>query len=113
MSFCLLQKICPSHTAGWLPYHHSMDVVHRLLTKILPNNVRGSRCSVAWPVRFLNLTFLDLFLWGHMKSIMSKRWRNTDETKDMITSVCASIKHALLKSIQFACLSKFTKYTQS
>lgn len=53
------------------PPHYQINV-RQYLNRIFPNRWIGRRGSMEWPARSPDLTSLDFFLWGYVKSIVYK-----------------------------------------
>ena len=51
------------------PAHYALNV-RRFLDQQFPNRWIGHGGAVSWPPRSPDLTPLDFFLWGHMKSLI-------------------------------------------
>ena len=53
----------------WAPPHYTRHVTE-YLNESFPNGWLGRGGPVAWPPRSPNLTPLDYYLWGHMKTLV-------------------------------------------
>ncbi|CAH1110323.1 unnamed protein product [Psylliodes chrysocephalus] len=60
------------------PAHFSL-IVRNHLNTVYPGRCIGRGGSQKWPVRSPNLNSLDLFLWGHLKTLMYQTPVNTVE----------------------------------
>jgi hypothetical protein len=63
-------------------------------------NTESRRGPIEWPARSPDLTPLDFFLWGHLKSrVYEKRPRTIDELKDAIREECRRIDKDMLVAV--------------
>jgi len=95
----------PSHYAlavrEWLEYH-------------FPEKWIGRRGTIEWPARSPDLTSLDFFLWGHLKSVIYKTPpRDIIELKERIRNECAVISRRTFQNVReefvnrlYYCLAK-------
>ncbi|PNF16851.1 hypothetical protein B7P43_G06773 [Cryptotermes secundus] len=60
-------QMCFQHDGA--PPHYTQHVRH-YLDESFPNHWLGSGGAVAWPLRSPDLTPLDYYLWGHMKTLV-------------------------------------------
>jgi hypothetical protein len=68
---------------------------------------------VEWPPRSPDLTLLDFFLWGHLKSVVSGNCpRSITELQDNIRAECASINPATLRRVRFSLRRRIHMYQQ-
>lgn len=64
---------------------HFANTVRAMLDRILPNKWIGRRGPIEWPPRSPDLTPLDFFLWGYLKSqVYTIKPRNVQELKENI-----------------------------
>lgn len=71
---------------------HYGNAVRNYLNNIFPRKWIGRRGTVEWPARSPDLSPLDFFLWGHLKSrVYVNRPHNLDELKDRIRAEIAAI----------------------
>lgn len=59
--FVFLQDGAPHHLAG---------KVRKLLDEVLPGRWIEHRRPIEWPPKSMDLTPLDIFLWGHMQTLV-------------------------------------------
>ena len=50
--------------------HRSAGELKTLLEEVFPGRWIEHRGPIEWPAKSLNLTSLDIFLWGHMQTLM-------------------------------------------
>lgn len=84
------------------PPHFAL-IVRDWLNAHFPNKWIGRRGPVEWPPRSPDLTPLDFFLWGHLKSVVySTRPRNIQELKERIQNECSKISRESLIRVEQA-----------
>ena len=96
---------CQSWTRMGTSLHYSSKTgrhyrieVRRWLDQQFPGHWIDQRGPVEWPPRSPDLTPMDFYLWGHLKSIMyQKKIRNMDHLKRRITAACKQITGATMK----------------
>lgn len=70
-------------------FHHS---VRQYLNVNFPDHWIGRRGTIEWPARSPDLTPLDYFLWGHLKSVVySSQPHSIDDLKERIHNECQKI----------------------
>jgi hypothetical protein len=88
------------------PPHFSI-VARQWLNQWLPGRWIGRRGPVEWPPRSPDLTPLNFFLWGHLKSVVcSNRERSIAQLQDNIRVVCAVITPVTLRRVRPSLLSR-------
>jgi len=71
---------------------HFAICVRDYLNQTFPERWIGRRGPVEWPPRSPDLSPLDYFLWGHLKSVVyQNRPRTLDDLKDAIITECQKI----------------------
>ena len=81
------------------PPHYS-TIVRQWLDEKFHNHWIGRRGPVNWPARSPDLTPLDFFLWGYLKSkIFSSKPTTIAILKEMIAAECASITAEILANV--------------
>lgn len=89
--FCFQQDGAPPHFAV---------IVRKWLNDHFRCNWIGRGGPTAWPARSPDLTPLDFFLWGYIKSkVYANRPRNIEELKFNIASIARSISTEMLKNV--------------
>lgn len=82
------------------PPHYQINV-RQYLNQIFPNRWIGRRGSIEWPARSPDLTPLDFFLWGYVKSIVYKtKPLNLDDLKGRITLAIRSVTPEMLSNVR-------------
>jgi hypothetical protein len=82
------------------PPHFSI-VARQWLNQWLPGRWMGRMGSVEWPPRSPDLTPLDFFLFGHLKSVMyGNQLRSIAELQDNIRAECAAITPGTLRRVR-------------
>lgn len=73
---------------------HFTNEVREYLNEQYPQHWIGRGGPVNWPARSPDLTCLDYFLWGHLKSLVySEEIRNSDHLRERITQACDQVKN--------------------
>ena len=76
------------------PPHYSREV-RELLNRKFPNQWIGRGGPTPWPARSPDLTPLDFYLWGHMKTLVYQRKSNTkEELRERIMEAAEQIRHS-------------------
>ena len=79
------------------PPHFGLNV-RNFLDTTFPRQWIGRRGAVEWPPRSPDLTPLDFFLWGHLKSVVfTTRPRTLDDLKSSITNEMAKIHTSVIQ----------------
>lgn len=84
-----LNRLFPNRPDLWLqqdgaPPHYAV-AVRRYLNNVFPDRWIGRRGAIEWPPRSPDLTPLDFFLWGYLKSkVYQNRPHNIRDLKDRI-----------------------------
>lgn len=79
---------------------HFATAVRDFLNQCFPNRWIGRRGHVEWPPRSPDLTPLDFFLWGHLKSVVyQSRVRTIQELQDRIRAVCSTVTQQMLENV--------------
>lgn len=82
------------------PPHYQINV-RQYLNQIFPNRWIGRRGSIEWPARSPDLSLLDYFLWGYVKSIVYKtKPLNLDDLKRRITVAIRSVTPEMLSNVR-------------
>lgn len=82
---------------------HFAIAVRNYLDAQFPGRWIGRRGSIEWPARSPDLTPLDFFLWGHLKSkVYETAPSNIQELKQRITDECAKITPEMLQNVRRA-----------
>jgi transposase len=85
------------------PPHYAL-IVRDFLNEHFPNKWIGRRGPVEWPPRSPDLTPLDYYLWGHLKSVVYQtRPRNKEELKERIRNECSQITEETLRRVNDSC----------
>lgn len=84
------------------PAHYSR-IVRNYLDAEFPNHWIGRAGPIPWPSRSPDLTPIDFFLWGHIKSIAyNARPRTIDELKANIAEAIKGITPGMLQNVRRA-----------
>ena len=79
--------------------HAAKETVNLLRSKF-QGRIISRNCEVNWPPRSCNLTHLDYFLWGYMKStVYANNPKTTDDLKDEIPRVILEIEPKLCTQV--------------
>ncbi|XP_003242294.2 zinc finger BED domain-containing protein 4-like, partial [Acyrthosiphon pisum] len=71
---------------------HNAIVVRQYLNDQFGNNWMGTNGPIAWPARSPDLTPLDFFLWGHLKTVVyADPPINLQHLKQKITEACSKL----------------------
>lgn len=82
------------------PPHYRIDVRH-YLDLTFPNRWIGRRGSLEWPARSPDLTPLDFFLWGYVKSMVYKtKPRDIVDLRRKITVAVRSVTPQMLENVR-------------
>ena len=80
---------------------HFANQVREYLNNTFTNKWIGRRGPVEWPPRSPDLTPLDYFLWGYLKSVVYKnRPRSLEELRHAIITECQNINPATLRNVK-------------
>lgn len=81
---------------------HSSAAVREYLNDAFPNSWIGRNGTVAWPPRSPDLSPLDFFFWGYLKSKIYtvRRHPNLESLKDRIQEVCFNITPDVLENVR-------------
>ncbi|CAH1114890.1 unnamed protein product [Psylliodes chrysocephalus] len=97
---------------GGAPPHYCLEV-RQYLNTVFPGQWIGRRGPVEWPGRSPDLTPLDFFLWGHLKSVVYRtppqsiddlRNRIIEECRDLTPHVFENIRNAFENRLYY-CLN--------
>jgi hypothetical protein len=70
------------------------------LNDVFPDKQIGRAGPIAWPPRSPDLTSLDYFLWGHLKTVVySSKPRSFDKLKVRITNAIHEISEQQLRNV--------------
>nr|XP_018913457.1 PREDICTED: uncharacterized protein LOC109041542 [Bemisia tabaci] len=84
------------------PAHFSL-AVRNYLNAEFPGRWIGRRGAIEWPPRSPDLTPLDYFLWGHLKSkVYETAPQSIQELKQRIVDECAKITPEMLRDVRSA-----------
>lgn len=79
---------------------HFLRAVRDFLNTVFPNRWIGRRGAIEWPPRSPDLTPLDYFLWGYLKSkVYINRPNNLQDLKDRITAEIAHISQQTIRKV--------------
>lgn len=82
------------------PPHYAI-AVRNYLNENYPGRWIGRRGSVEWPARSPDLSPLDFFLWGHLKSkIYATQPASIEELRERITLECQQITPDMLRNVR-------------
>lgn len=82
------------------PPHFSLQV-RAFLDEQFPDQWIGRRGTIEWPARSPDLTPLDYFLWGHLKSkVYETAPRDIAELRQRIIDECAKITPEILRNVR-------------
>jgi len=99
----LLQEDLLHFQQDGAPPHYFL-LVRQWLNERFPDKWIGRRGAIEWPPRSPDLTPLDFFLWGYLKSIVYKtRPADIDELKRRITAACQSISGEVFRNVREEC----------
>ncbi|XP_025422162.1 uncharacterized protein LOC112691923 [Sipha flava] len=77
---------------------HNAVIVTRKLGQMFPNPWIGTYGVVPWPARSPNLTPLDFFLWGYLKTVVyADPSVNLQDLKNKIKVVCDILSEDQIK----------------
>lgn len=81
------------------PPHYARNV-RRYLDEVFPGRWLGRRGPIEWPARSPDLTPLDFFLWGHLKSrVYQNRPNNLDDLKARIRHECNLVTPQTIQNV--------------
>ena len=82
------------------PPHYSLNV-RNYLNHVFPGRWIGRRGAIEWPPRSPDLSPLDFFLWGHIKSIVYSTPPETlDVLRARIIDVCREVTPQMLRNVR-------------
>lgn len=82
------------------PPHYARPV-RTYLDTVFPNRWIGRRGSIEWPARSPDLTPLDFFLWGHLKTkVYTNKPTNVDDLKERIRQEVQNITPEIIGRVQ-------------
>lgn len=80
---------------------HSVAAVTQFLDNSFPNRWIGLRGPIVWPARSPDLTPLDFFLWGYLKSkVYATPPQSLQELRNRIIQVCRDIPVEIIQNAQ-------------
>nr|XP_005998403.1 PREDICTED: uncharacterized protein LOC102358965 [Latimeria chalumnae]XP_005998404.1 PREDICTED: uncharacterized protein LOC102358965 [Latimeria chalumnae] len=81
------------------PCHYASNV-RQLLNAVFPDKWIGRHGPIAWPPRLLDLSPLDYFLWGYVKTVVySSKLQSLDELRARITNAIHKITQQQLENV--------------
>lgn len=107
-----LAILFPDHLEADVPNHniwfqqdgappHFARPVREYLDEIFPGRWIGRRGPVEWPARSPDITPLDYFLWGYLKSkVFKTRPENVEVLKERIRQECRLISPQVLENVR-------------
>lgn len=91
------------------PPHYSI-AVRQFLDATFPNRWIGRRGPIEWPPRSPDITPLDFFLWGYLKSkVYLNRPNNIDDLKERIRQEIRLISPEVIENVQRETLNRLQK----
>lgn len=82
------------------PPHYVLPV-RQYLNDNFPEQWIGRRGPIEWPPRSPDLTPLDFFLWGHLKTVVFKTQPTSlDDLRQRIIAECASISREVFQNVR-------------
>ena len=97
------------HRKDGAPPHFGLNV-RSFLDTAFPRQWIGRRGAVEWPPRSPDLTPLDFFLWGHLKSVVfTTRPRTLDDLKNRKSNEMAKIDASVIQRAQESVLHRCRK----
>lgn len=100
-----LNRLFPNRNDLWLqqdgaPPHYAV-LVRNYLDNVFPNRWIGRRGAIEWPPRSPDLTPLDFFLWGYLKSnVYINRPQAINELKERIRIEIAKITPEVIAKVR-------------
>lgn len=90
---------------------HNSNMVRDHLNRVFPTRWIGTNGPIRWPARSLDLSPLDYFLCGNLKSVVyDTPSRNAEELTERIKIACASIAPDILpNATNGALISRYQK----
>jgi hypothetical protein len=89
------------------PPHYAREV-RQFLNNCFPRRWIGRRGFVEWPARSPDLTPLDFFLWGYIKSkVYVNRPQNLQNLKDRIRHEMSLITPEVIRNVLDECVRRF------
>lgn len=80
---------------------HYAAIVRQYLDRIFPGRWIGRRGAIEWPARSPDLTPLDFFLWGHLKSrVYIQKPNNIEDLKERIREEIRNITPEMLHNVR-------------
>jgi len=83
------------------PPHYTIRV-RELLNELFPNRWLGRDGPVTWPPRSPDLTPLDYYLWGHMKTLVYETKVQSTSSYTYSFAVCVYISRIIVLSYNLA-----------
>ncbi|CAI6354208.1 unnamed protein product [Macrosiphum euphorbiae] len=78
---------------------HNAIIVRQKLNEMFPNRWIGTYGVVPWPARSPDLTPLDFFLWGHLKTVVYADLPvNLQDLKNKIQAACEILREEQIKA---------------
>lgn len=96
----VLQEDLLSFQQDGAPPHYFGPVRH-WLNERFPDRWIGRRGAIEWPPRSPDLTPLDFFLWGHLKTVVYKTQpADIDDLKRRIVAACRSLPAEVFRNVR-------------
>lgn len=84
------------------PPHFSLEV-RQYLDTVFPGHWIGRRGSIEWPARSPDLTPMDFFLWGHLKSVVYRTPpQSIDDLRNRIIEECRNLTPQVFENVRNA-----------
>lgn len=78
---------------------HFRTIVRNYLNVVFNNHWIGRRGTIEWPARSPDLSPLDFFLWGYLKSkVYATKPLNLDDLRQRIVNACAEITPEMIRN---------------
>lgn len=82
------------------PPHYALPV-RQYLDEVFPEKWIGRRGAIEWPPRSPDLTPLDFFLWGHLKSkVYMTQPTSLEDLQQRIVNECRQITPQMLQNVR-------------
>lgn len=89
---------------------HYAKAVRNFLDKEFHSRWIGRMGPISWPARSPDLSPLDFFLWGHLKTkVFSKKPKDLEHMKAIISEECAQISPDMCKNVMLTFVKRLSK----